>query len=59
MDSKIELLIAHGVDVDCKRDRLLAFERATKRIGDAVVDVSQWLDVTDWSIREVYHWLGY
>lgn len=58
MDRKIEILTAHGIDWSFD-GRLFAFESATRRIADYVADSSQWIDVTDWSIKEVYFWLGY
>jgi hypothetical protein len=59
MDRKIEILIAHSVDVSCDRGRVWALSRASRFVADSVVDASEWLDVTDWSVREIYHWLGY
>lgn len=55
---KIEqILRAHGVQVQAIGGRLLAYEVAYN--VNTRVDVSKWIDVTDWTMSQLRSWLGY
>ena len=39
--------------------RVMAAEAATVKTAGGIIDASRWVDVTDWSIQDLYRWLGY
>ena len=52
---KVVMLEAHAIDFDWDDERLLVEEVACVD-GKAQ---TQWIDVTNWSRRELLEWLGY
>lgn len=56
MRNKIaEIIRKHGIVINCVSGRWLAEEVST--LGGEIV--SEWVDVTDWTIEQVRDWLGY
>ena len=50
------LLKAHSVPIQTEAGRLLARDVVFTLTGQ---DISAWVDVTEWSARALYQWLGY
>ena len=50
------MMAAHGVSTRLRGGRLQALDVILDRDGN---DVSEWVDVHDWSHKDVLDWLGY
>ena len=55
MERTKKLLEAHGIKAIIKDGRILAEDVACKD-GDVT---RRWVDITDWSRRQLAEWLGY
>ncbi len=59
-ERKIRILDAHGFDPRIENNRLIVFVPTSQIQEDGTsIDASQDEDLTDMSITELYHWLGY
>jgi len=54
---KIQILKEHGISVKFEGDSTLALEVSYN--PDTNEDFSKWIDVTNWTNKQVYEWLGY
>lgn len=56
----LRILALHGIDYRSNGNRIEAYEDCVQCHDDGTSsDCSQWVDVTDWSKRELCDWLGY
>ena len=56
----IRILEQHSIGHNIASDnRLYAAEEYTERRGSEVIGSTEWIEVTGWSRRQLYDWLGY
>jgi len=60
MKETLRILKDHGMQTQTtKEGHILAFEVATQTISGKITDASRWIDVTGWSLKKLFLWLGY
>jgi hypothetical protein len=58
--STADILAAHHQDLKDENGRLLVLDKWTQQNADGTTEpAEEWLDVTDWTRRQIYAWLGY
>lgn len=53
------ILLSHGIEVKEENNQLFACEEGTIYKDGSVTTYQDWVNVTGWSLKKLYCWLGY
>lgn len=55
----LQILLSHGIQAKEENGQLLACEEGTTYKNGTVTPYEDWVNVTAWTLKKLYRWLGY